>query len=139
MTMNRIILCLLIAAIGCSPKKPPEQILSESQLRELDPELNRMSREEFAAKWRSSEATERQRLADLRIVFGLFDGAMKSEVLDALGEPDEMGIDPFNEDVTKYLLGEAPEQEGGGHYHLTFVFEDDRVIRVMGNQTSLIP
>jgi hypothetical protein len=60
-------------------------------------------------------------------------------VSELLGEATQAGIDQFGEDVLRYELGDVHEADGAGRYHLTFVFEDNKVVRVMGNIFSFSP
>lgn len=94
-------------------------------------------RSEVGDRWKSASPDKRRELADVRTFHSLFQGATKAQVEEALGAADESGVDTFGEDVMRYELGTAPESEGGGSYHLTFVFENDAVVRVMGNFISL--
>lgn len=78
-------------------------------------------------------------MADLAKVHPLFQGATKAQIKEAFGQAAESGIDKFGEDVMRYELGDVPEADGGGKYHLTFVFQNNGVVRVMGNFVSFSP
>jgi hypothetical protein len=78
-------------------------------------------------------------MADLAKVHPLFQGATKPQIKKAMGQATETGIDKFGDDVMRYELGDVPEADGGGKYHLTFVFENNVVVRVMGNFVSFSP
>ncbi len=78
-------------------------------------------------------------MADVAKVGTLFEGVPKTQISELFGDATQVGIDKFGEDVLRYELGDVPEADGGGKYHLTFVFEKDVVIRVMGNFISLSP
>ena len=122
--MYRILTCLLAtsALIGCGDQPTSQDPLAD-----------------FSYEWKAASTEERRRMADLVKVYPLFQGATKPQITAALGEPSEEGIDRFGDDVMRYELGDVPESDGGAKYHLTFVFEDDVVVNVMGNFISISP
>jgi hypothetical protein len=94
-------------------------------------------RAEFGTAWKEASIDQRRQMVDIIKISTLFQGATKSEVNDAMGPADTMGVDKFGEDVMRYELGVMPENLGGGSYHLTIVFENDLVVNVMSNVVSL--
>jgi hypothetical protein len=129
-------LAVAVAVVGCGDDAtdwatPPAE---PAQTKELTAELI-----EFGDNWKRASEVRRLAMADLAKVQSLFHGATKSQVQTALNDADESGIDRFSEDVMRYELGDAPAAYGGGKYHLTFVFEDDEVVRVMTNAISDTP
>jgi len=76
-------------------------------------------------------------MANLTEVHPLFQGATKFQVKEALGQATESGIDKYGMDVICYELGDIPDADGGGNYHLTFVFENEVVVSVLGNFMTL--
>ena len=91
----------------------------------------------FGGKWKAASQEQRRTMADVAKAYQLFQGATKSQVIKALGQATESGIDKYGEDVICYRLGDVPD--GGGEYHLTFVFENGAVIRVTGNSMRFSP
>lgn len=137
----RTILCVLALTIsvGCSEKPISESTAQPDAIDAGTQQLNPVTaadRESFGAVWRNADDGARQKMADLSKVHPLFNGASKKVVEEALGSPSFSGVDKFGEDTMKYELGAMPEDIGGGQYHLTFVFENAIVIRVMGNSMT---
>jgi hypothetical protein len=156
--MYRILACLLAASalIGCGERPtsqdplatpsrtsapPPTVVLEEAN----EPVATNVTAEltteqtDFGNEWKASSTEERRRMADLAKVYPLFQGATKPQIKAALGVPSGAGIDRFGDDVMRYELGDVPGADGGGKYHLTFVFKDDVVVTVMGNFISISP
>lgn len=94
---------------------------------------------DFSDQWKSASEADRRTMADLRKVYPVFLGAEKSQIEKAFGQPTNAGVDNFGADVMRYGLGDAPEADGGGKYHLTFVFEDELVVSVMGSSATIAP
>jgi hypothetical protein len=161
--MRRFYLALLstLMCVGCrgqaaSPDAAPDaRPTAVSEIR--DPEMivtadnSRKATEEIVAKplsteqtdfsdqWKSASEGERRTMADLRKVYPVFLGAEKGQIEKAFGQPTNAGVDNFGADVMRYELGDAPEVDGGGKYHLTFVFEDELVVSVMGSFATSAP
>lgn len=122
---------LLVLVVGCSTQQDtPDQ--SES----ISVAAEGLSRPEFAEQWREADTKARLELADTSMLYQYYQGEGKSAVMEELGEPDEQGVDNFGEDIARYNLGKAPEDLGDYMMHVTFVFEQDSVIRVTGNFVS---
>lgn len=77
-------------------------------------------------------------MSDIAEVFSTFQGATKEQVHEALGQATFRGIDKYGMDVISYEFGEVPESQEGGKRHLTFVFENDSVVSVLGNSMILL-
>ena len=122
----------------------PDPVGTSESSTEL-PETNKVAPQltteqtEFGDKWKAASQEERRAMADVAKVHMLFQGATRTQIKEAFGQADETGIDKFGDDVTRYELGAVPEADGGGQYHLTFVYENDTVVRVMGNFVSIAP
>jgi hypothetical protein len=93
----------------------------------------------FGTKWKAAGIDDRRAMADVAKVGAMFQGVSKTQIGELFGEATQAGIDRFGEDVLRYELGDVPEADGGGKYHMTFVFEANVVVRVMGNFFSLSP
>ena len=119
---------LPVLVLGCSSQ---EDAPDESGTISVSAEG--LSREEFAERWLKADTKTRLELADTSMLYQYYQGEGKSAVVEELGEPDEQGVDKFGEDIVRYNLGKAPEELGDYMMHVTFVFEQDSVIRVMGN------
>jgi hypothetical protein len=94
---------------------------------------------EFSEKWTAASNEERRQLADLAKVYPVFNGATRAQIKSAFGPATKDGIDNFGDDVMRYELGAIPETDGLGKYHLTFVFQDGKVVSVTGNLITIAP
>ncbi len=120
------------------PRQSPNSTAQLSQQQTATEALSD-ERISFGTKWKAAALEDRRAMADVAKVGTMFQGVTKTEISELFGDATQAGVDKFGEDVLRYELGDVPEADGGGKYHLTFVFEDNVVVRVMGNFFSLTP
>jgi hypothetical protein len=116
----------------------PSDDSDEAAVESVAPELS-TEQAAFADKWTSASEAERRTMADLAKVYPVFLGATQTHIEKAIGKPTTAGVDAFGTDLMRYELGDVPEADGGGKYHLTFVFEDGKVVSLMGNSVTISP
>ncbi len=90
----------------------------------------------FSDRWASASHEDRRSLANVMEIWTAFNGSTREQIKNVFGKADQSGVDKYGEEVLRYELGAIPELDGVIQYHLTFVFENDAVIRVMGNFIS---
>lgn len=115
-----------------APDKTPDRLpLATSELTE--------AQQSFRQQWLLADDGGKRQLTDLAQLGEVFWQATKPQVEAALGKPTWAGSDEFQSDVMRYELGEAPESLGDPNYHVTFEFQDGKVISVLGNSISRRP
>ena len=138
--MHRLIIILVATWIaGCSQQPPrsenPANETSDATVPEAVAE-GTADWTTFSKRWASASHADRRSMANVMEIGEAFQGATKGRVNEVFGEADQSGMDDFGEDVLRYELGEMPGSDGTAQYHLTFVFDQDVVVRVMGNFIS---
>jgi hypothetical protein len=85
--------------------------------------------ESFAEKWRQASIQERKEMIDLSLLQE-FVSKGREDVISVFGVPSFDGANDFGEHEIRYDFDPVPETDGAIFQHLTFIMEDDKVVRV---------